>query len=271
MSTSPAYTRTQWLVTAAATILLLALAIPYIAHARTASRRSACLSNLRQFSAALHDYTVDFNTLLPHPLQEPDTQQNFWTHTLAVYIPDFQKVLQCPAADHPNPRIFTAGTATSPWNQTDTARSQLQSGAYTINGWLYATHFSSSLYLGDDGAFLASELRTDDVPPLPTIIDPDSFYHLPLVRQPATIPAFADAIWSETFPAPSDSLPTDTSLGDGPHLSFHLGQLFIDRHGTTPPAINTSFLDGHAETTPLSNLSTLPWQAHWISPTPPTR
>src|SRR5262245_42021445 len=73
----------EFLVAIGIISLLIALMMPAVQHAREASRRTQCASNLRQLGIAIHGYSTD-NVVLP-----PGGSQGFSLHVL------LQPYLEC--------------------------------------------------------------------------------------------------------------------------------------------------------------------------------
>jgi prepilin-type N-terminal cleavage/methylation domain-containing protein/prepilin-type processing-associated H-X9-DG protein len=117
---TPAFTLVELLVVIGIIALLIAILLPALSKARTASRRAACLSNLRQLGIAIHDYANGNNGCIPYGPQAPAfTATNFYPTTgsvtslislesgapcglglmLDAQLGNIKKVLFCPDAD----------------------------------------------------------------------------------------------------------------------------------------------------------------------------
>ncbi|MBC8010279.1 MAG: prepilin-type N-terminal cleavage/methylation domain-containing protein [Burkholderiales bacterium] len=92
------------LLTAIAIIgILAAILFPVAARVRASGQTTRCLSNLRQFGAAIHLHAGENQGRLPSSSHQraPDGTSLSWTHTLTTYLgPDF--IGRCPSVpDHP--------------------------------------------------------------------------------------------------------------------------------------------------------------------------
>jgi prepilin-type N-terminal cleavage/methylation domain-containing protein/prepilin-type processing-associated H-X9-DG protein len=80
-----AFTLVELLVVIGIIAVLVAILVPALARARTASRRTACLSNLRQIGIAVHDYAIANNGCIPYGPKAPAfTATNFYPTTGSV-------------------------------------------------------------------------------------------------------------------------------------------------------------------------------------------
>jgi len=149
---------------------------------------------------------------------------NLWVQELLDfgYLRD---VMYCPEA-----KVILGGwgTATSAWTYGTAT------GSYAFNGWFYINS------------------------PYGTAAD---FLHLPSDRASDT-PLFADSIWIDSWPLPTDTPATNLVLGAS---SPSMARICINRHKR---AVNVVFIDGHAETIELSRLWLLRWNKGWVPPTP---
>lgn len=118
-----AFTLVELLVVIAIIAVLAALLLPALARAKDASRKAACISNLRQMGIAIHTYSQDNAGKIPYgPKAPPFTHPaEFYPSTgsptslislrsgapvgmgllLKEYLAAAPKVLFCPGSDHP--------------------------------------------------------------------------------------------------------------------------------------------------------------------------
>jgi prepilin-type N-terminal cleavage/methylation domain-containing protein/prepilin-type processing-associated H-X9-DG protein len=274
-----AFTLIELLVVIGIIAILIGILLPSLAKAREAARRAKCLTSARGLTHALLIYTADWNSLLPYPTTSRVPAASFgqWITPLSVYGGS-DKLRQCPDASVSNPYLGLQGSATSPWNQIMGApATTFQTGAYSINGWLYRTQIMvlsppppPPNYNGDEDPNPSDADDLNGFGPLPTpppfvpSTDPNLFYHLPITARQSTIPVFADAIWPDSFPMETDAAPPDTSKGVY-STTDQLGQICIARHNKS---VNVSFFDGHAETIKLQQLWALDWHRNWQPPNP---
>jgi prepilin-type N-terminal cleavage/methylation domain-containing protein/prepilin-type processing-associated H-X9-DG protein len=121
-STRRGFTLAELLVVIGIIGLLVALLLPALSAARRASKRTACLSNLRQIGAAISAYAADYDRTIPYgPQALPATSANFYPGTgdvtsllsiqngapvglgllLKNYLANTPRVLFCPGVDQP--------------------------------------------------------------------------------------------------------------------------------------------------------------------------
>jgi prepilin-type processing-associated H-X9-DG protein len=97
---------------------------------------------------------------------------------------------------------------------------------------------------------------------------------------PSRTPYFADSVWVDSWPKPTDTLPSPANLYFGNESPGEgLGRFMIARHGgngaaTAPRAFtggqaqvpgrnSVGYADGHAERTKLRDYWTLMWSQAW--------
>lgn len=70
------FTLIELLVVIAIIAILAAILFPVFARARENARRASCMSNLKQVSLAIMQYTQDYDERYPRVLQSPYTMQS---------------------------------------------------------------------------------------------------------------------------------------------------------------------------------------------------
>jgi prepilin-type processing-associated H-X9-DG protein/prepilin-type N-terminal cleavage/methylation domain-containing protein len=91
-----AFTLVELLVTVAVIAILAALLVPALRSARVFAKRSSCLSNLRQISAAFHIYANENGGLLPPYYGVGSSPEQLWMLRVQPYGID-GKVIFCPS------------------------------------------------------------------------------------------------------------------------------------------------------------------------------
>jgi hypothetical protein len=205
-------------------------------------------------------YLGDFSKSLPYYPTDPTYYGTLWMGTLIRYHAQVNQVRLCPAALDKNPRPSTGnwGTADADWVWTS---DPVLTGSYCFNGWFYSDdqYFTT----GDD---LVRHFNKDTNVPLPT---------LTLV--------FADSVWVDFWPRPTDSPADNLYIGDESQGIGKIGRCTIPRHGDRPASsapqsfphgrrlpgsIDLAFFDGRVENVPLELLWNYYWYNGWLVPSP---
>ncbi len=98
------FTLIELLVVMSITALLIGILLPALSHARTAARKTACLSNLHQLAIAFTAYLEDSDGIMPHVLPlskdpgDPGDQDQLLEELKGDYITNTD-VFICPADD----------------------------------------------------------------------------------------------------------------------------------------------------------------------------
>jgi prepilin-type N-terminal cleavage/methylation domain-containing protein/prepilin-type processing-associated H-X9-DG protein len=212
--------------------ILLAILLPVLSSARHASRRTACLAGLQQWSATFQVYLND-----NHGRQPPRGDVKNISPTQGTPLVWFELIanprevrrrLYCPEATEDCNGVplssFNAWGPEAFWNPGGGVRGPFY-GSYGFNAWLYA----------------------DADPGLPGAI------HLPS-KDSANIPVIFDCARMEVYAFDTDSPLRFKAPATGSSGWLQLAAL--ERHRGAP---NITFADGHAETVPLVNLWKLKW------------
>jgi type II secretory pathway pseudopilin PulG len=97
------FTFLELVISLALIMVLMTLLFPVFARARSAARRTDCMSNLSQLVGALHMYAQDNDGHFP-------PQEHNWSTTSVVYTKN-QQVYLCPSEPKPSRDRFKPGTA----------------------------------------------------------------------------------------------------------------------------------------------------------------
>ena len=243
------FTLIELLVVIAIIAILAALLLPALASAKQKAQNIKCISNLKQMTFSYFSYQQDYGSGIAY-----NDVNDLWMVTLATYQARVSAIRLCPNAVNRGNlgSSFSQGTASAPWRwaiQTDT---NLNTGSYTINGWLY----SNSAYN----------------PPSSPTFGPMYYNKDTSITQPSGTPVFFDGVWPDAWPQRTD-VPPPSHTGSGG--AGGLAVACIARHpllasATTSPgqplpsAINMGFADGHAGRLPLEQIKTVYWHQGYV-------
>jgi len=239
------FTLIELLVVIAIIAILAALLLPALSAAKQRSYGIKCVSNLKQMDVAYIMYQQDFGKAI-----EYNSVSVLWMQTLIAYQAQVAAIRLCPNAASTNASGVTAGDAKTAWDWGIANNAQLNTGSYSINGWLYLYDQTSGI--------------SQWVP------QSEATYFFPKessIRQPVSTPTFMDAIWPDCWPKHADMPPTDLFNGNSGNS---MGRICIARHplktaATTttgqpiPGAINMAFADGHASLWKLQDIKNVVW------------
>jgi prepilin-type processing-associated H-X9-DG protein len=206
-------------------------------------------------------YVADYQKLVPDAYSGTT---GGWLKHLIDYYGKATNVLSCPTANEKmtsTPPTQNQGTVTQPWGRQFGSGSDqgYYASSYGMNGWFFSDAGGGN---SDDGG-------------------DDTKYYLKesLVKKPTEAPVFFDENWSDTWPAETDSINHDLSVGNllGAHSPHLMGRIALARHGGNIKAripvgllpaniregVNLGFFDGHADFSKISSLYTYYWHAKW--------
>jgi prepilin-type N-terminal cleavage/methylation domain-containing protein/prepilin-type processing-associated H-X9-DG protein len=106
-SRANAFTLIELLVVIAIIAILAAILFPVFAQARAKARQTACLSNAKQMSLAVMQYTQDADESLPYAIYQDGSGYITWDEALFPYTKS-DGVFVCPS--HETPKRLSNGT-----------------------------------------------------------------------------------------------------------------------------------------------------------------
>jgi hypothetical protein len=173
--------------------------------------------------------------------------------TLISYQAQVHSIRLCPSAPEkpPQPTASRWGTAAESWFYKGTGPEVL-SGSFAFDGW-----FDSDDKYFNTGADLARHFTKDSA-----------------VQNSSLTPVFADSIWVDIWPRPTDSPARDLFNGEQSGGIGAMGRVTIARHGSRnastaprsfpagqrlPGSVDLAMIDGHAQRAPLEDLWNYTW------------
>jgi prepilin-type N-terminal cleavage/methylation domain-containing protein/prepilin-type processing-associated H-X9-DG protein len=243
------FTLIELLVVIAIIAILAAMLLPALSAAKERAKTIKCINNLKQMDIAYIMYQQDFS----HNV-EYNSINALWMQTLISYQSQVASVRLCPTADTTNSTGTTFGDAKSAWHWGSANNPQLDTGSYTINGWLYA--YDQNLLTALPG--LANS-------------EAQFFKKESAIAQPTSTPVFTDGMFPDSWPTHAN-VQFDLLYGTA-HTSGNPGTLqriCLARHPLKvsatatsqqpiPGAINMAFADGHASLWKLQDIKNVVW------------
>jgi prepilin-type N-terminal cleavage/methylation domain-containing protein/prepilin-type processing-associated H-X9-DG protein len=243
------FTLIELLVVIAIIAILAAMLLPALSAAKERAKTIKCLNNLKQMDLAYIMYQQDFS----HNV-EYNSINALWMQTLISYQSQVASIRLCPTADTTNSTGTTFGDAKSAWHWGSANNPKLDTGSYTINGWLYA--YDKNL--------------TDALPGLANS-EAQFFKKEGAITQSSSTPVFTDGMFPDSWPK-HDNVTFDLYYGTARTAGNPgtLQRICLARHPLKvsatatdqqriPGAINMAFADGHASLWKLQDIKNVVW------------
>ncbi|AQT70279.1 putative major pilin subunit [Anaerohalosphaera lusitana] len=250
------FTLIELLVVISIIALLLAIMMPALGMVKEKARSVVCRTNLKQLYLGATVYASENGgKLVQYDVQQNGTPARLWISRMSDYVGDVDESRYCGSAKvDESASAGSIGTARKCWavNVLSNSASQnsgqyngdgdssgqgyeTECGSYAYNGWLYSPDQN-----GNVGADTSKSYR-------------GKLYG---IRQSASVPMFADAIWYEAWPLAGETIDKNSFNFDDGDAGTSMGRLMIDRHGMKS---NLVFADGHADSAGLAEFWSFKW------------
>ena len=243
------FTLIELLVVIAIIAILAAMLLPALSAAKERAKTIKCINNLKQMDIAYIMYQQDFS----HNV-EYNSINALWMQTLISYQSQVASVRLCPTADTTNSTGTTFGDAKSAWYWGSANNVQLNTGSYTLNGWLYAYDQNLLTALPGLANYQAQFFKNESA-----------------VARPVNTPVFTDGMFPDSWPMHAN-VQFDLFYGTA-HTAGNPGTLQriclashpLKSSATAaagqpiPGAINMAFADGHASLWKLQDIKNVVW------------
>ncbi len=270
MGSQRAFTLNELLVVIAIIVILAAILLPAITPAKRQAQEAQCRNNLKQLTTAAYMYLSQDG-----PIAYPSLH-SIWFPAVMGYLSWQRNVMLCPTAATPaesRPGHWVSGSAIDalvpppppppppPPRYTGSATTQTN-GSYALNGWLYSTVINTQFGWGSSA--LTNYFQGETA-----------------IRNPSTTPVFADSVWPDMFPMPTDEPSSDLfQLNPTQNEGGGMSVATIARHGLAPShsysdvntsgplpgKVNVGLADGHVEVSKLNNLWSYTWNVNYAIP-----
>jgi prepilin-type N-terminal cleavage/methylation domain-containing protein/prepilin-type processing-associated H-X9-DG protein len=264
-----AFTLVELLVVIGIIAVLVGMLLPSLTRARDASRRVACLSNLRQLQTAHAMYNQEFKGRLWRKWTASPTFHFLLKPYLGYGLNNkemkneqtINEIFCCPCAPNDG-RDTTSKTIINPAPNpfeaylTHYDKAGFVQSSYGMNRWLWVTNWNGNPPTDVDDRYWEQWGAKSGIP--------INFFSLANSQKYGDIPLYFDSRWRESNPGDSNWQPGTTNyyyMGDG--IEGGMSYVATKRHGKYA---NVAFMDGSARTIYLPDLWTLKWHPKWTKP-----
>jgi len=229
--------------------ILAAMLLPALSAAKERAKGLKCINNLKQMDLAYIMYQQDFAQAI-----EYNSINVLWMQTLIAYQSQVAAIRLCPSTSF-GTVTNTLGDAKTPWYWGLANNANLNTGSYTMNGWLYAYDQNLTGALPGLAASQAYFFKKENA-----------------IAEPVNTPVFMDGMFPDCWPTHANMPPTDLFNGTKniPGNPGGLQRICLARHplkvsatttpgGKIPGAINMCFADGHASLLKLQDIKNVVW------------